>query len=109
MQQVEDADEEERTRMPTTERRACHFQRLAVQQLRGGEVALDRQQRAEVVDGVACAWMPIAEGLALHQQQAEAVDGIERVRMPIAQGLAQHLQRLSAQRLGGEVALGQQQ
>eukprot|EP00964_Phaeocystis_antarctica_P031156 scaffold17633_cov65-Phaeocystis_antarctica.AAC.2 len=72
--------------MPIAKGFASHLQRLAAQQLSGGEVALFLQQRAEVADGA------------------------ERVRMPIAEGLAQHLQRLTVQRLsGGEVALGLQQ
>jgi hypothetical protein len=69
--------------VPIAEGLALHLQRLAEQQLRGGEVTL------------------------VLQQQAEVVDGVERVRMPVAEGLALHLQRLAAQRLrGGEVALG---
>eukprot|EP00964_Phaeocystis_antarctica_P142324 scaffold107568_cov77-Phaeocystis_antarctica.AAC.11 len=63
--------------------RAVHLQRLAVQQLGGGEVTFGLQQRAEVIDRVERAWMPIAERLA------------------------PHLQRLALQWLsGGEIALG---
>eukprot|EP00964_Phaeocystis_antarctica_P111502 scaffold75857_cov64-Phaeocystis_antarctica.AAC.2 len=72
--------------MPTAGGLALHRQRLTVQWLSGGEVALGVQQRAE------------------------AADGGERARMPIAEGLARRLQRLAVQRLScGEVALGLQQ
>ena len=45
------------------------LQRLAVQWLSGGEVALGLQQHAEVADGGERVRMPIAEGLALYLQR----------------------------------------
>eukprot|EP00964_Phaeocystis_antarctica_P146416 scaffold112667_cov73-Phaeocystis_antarctica.AAC.4 len=114
--------------MPTTRRSALPLERFTQQRLSGGEVALDLQQRAEVVDGSERARMPVAEGLAQPlqrlaaqrlsggevalglQQRAEVADGDERVRMQVAEHLACHLHRLAAQQLsGGEVALLPQQ
>eukprot|EP00964_Phaeocystis_antarctica_P065997 scaffold39858_cov59-Phaeocystis_antarctica.AAC.1 len=111
--------------MPIAEGLALPLQRLALQRLSAGEVALGPQQRAEVVDGDERVWIPVAEGLARHlqrlakqrlgggevalgkQQRAEAADEVERVWMPIAEGRERHLQRLAIQRLGlVELALG---
>eukprot|EP00964_Phaeocystis_antarctica_P053745 scaffold31553_cov63-Phaeocystis_antarctica.AAC.3 len=55
--------------MPVAEGLAQPLQRLAVQRLRGGEVALGVKQVAEVVDGDERAWMPITERLAVHHQR----------------------------------------
>eukprot|EP00964_Phaeocystis_antarctica_P100280 scaffold65950_cov62-Phaeocystis_antarctica.AAC.5 len=100
-------DRHERDRVPIAKRLAVHLQRLAIQQLSRGEVALDLQQVAEGVDGVERARMPAAERLAPHdqhlalqrlgggevalvqQQLAEIGDGAERVRMPISEQLAE--------------------
>ena len=83
------------------------------QRLRGGEVVLGVQKRAEAADGDERGWVPIAEDLAPHlqrlaeqrlsggevaldvQQRAKVIDGAERARMPIAKRLAQPLQRLA--------------
>ena len=83
------------------------------QRLRGGEVVLGVQKRAEAADGDERGWVPIAEDLAPHlqrlaeqrlsggevalgvQQRAEVVDGDQRLWMTIAERLAPHLQRLA--------------
>eukprot|EP00964_Phaeocystis_antarctica_P139773 scaffold104590_cov63-Phaeocystis_antarctica.AAC.2 len=72
--------------MPIAEGLARHHQRLAVQRISGGEVALGPQQSAEVVDNEEC------------------------FRVPTAEGLACRLQRLASQWLSGsEIVLGLQQ
>ena len=55
--------------MPIAEGLARHLQRLAVQLLSGGEVALVLQHQAEVANGDERARMPTAERLALHLQR----------------------------------------
>ena len=54
--------------MPIAVGLALPHQRLALQRLCGGEVALGVQQRAEVADGEERVWMSIAEGPAVHLQ-----------------------------------------
>eukprot|EP00964_Phaeocystis_antarctica_P119974 scaffold83733_cov59-Phaeocystis_antarctica.AAC.3 len=92
--------------MSIAEGLALRLQRLAVQRLSGGEVALVLQQHAEVADAGEHVRMPTALRLAHHlqrlaiqrlcggevahvlQQGTEVVAGGERVLMPIAEGLA---------------------
>ena len=102
--------------------------RTPIKLIGGPEFVFGLQQPAEVLDGATRAWMPIAEGLALHlqrlavqrlrggevaldvQQVAEVVDGGERVRMPIAElwRLAQPFQYLADNTSASSLALGLQ-